>query len=168
MNKTSKFLLSVTLAGAAFATSTSAFPLHSVSAAASSVSASTSQSTSTSATPTKQSRNPYEVAGIDDPAAFHQFFFTFQQAVKNNDKKAVSSMIDYPLNVNADGKTYKITNAARFIAKYDSVMTPEVKRTLAYAIEDDLFVSWRGVMVGSGELWFGQFNDKIALFAVNK
>ncbi|WP_411350099.1 hypothetical protein [Paenibacillus sp. WLX2291] len=166
MNKTSKFLLSVTLAGAAFATSSSAFPLYSVSAAASTTSA--SPSTSTSATPTKSSHNPYEVAGIDDPAAFHQFFFTFQQAVKNNDKKAVSSMINYPLNVYSNGKTYKITNAARFIAKYDSIMTPEVKRTLAYAIEDDLFVNWKGVMVGSGELWFGQFNDKIALFAVNK
>jgi len=72
------------------------------------------------------------------------------------------------LNVNTNGKTYKFRTPARFIAKYDSIMTPEVKRTLGYAIEEDLFANWQGVMVGNGQLWISQFDGKIAVYAVNK
>ncbi len=161
MKKTSKLLMSITLAGVAF-TASSAIQAESV------VAATSASHSSIAATPSKSSDNPYEVAGIDNPKAFHQFFFNFQQAVKKNNKAAVASMVNYPLNVNENGKTHKIKNAAGFIAKYDSIMTPEIKRTLGYAIEKELFVNWQGVMVGSGELWFGQSDDKLGLIAVNK
>lgn len=159
MNKTTKLLLSATLAGTAII-STSWTPVADI--------ASATGASSKTAAQSAQKSNPYEVAGIDDPAAFHTFFIKLQQAVAKNDKKAVASMISYPLNVNTNGKTYKFQTPARFIAKYDSIMTPEVKRTLGYAIEEDLFANWQGVMVGNGQLWISQFDGKIAVYAVNK
>ncbi|WP_037288558.1 hypothetical protein [Saccharibacillus sacchari] len=158
MNKTTKLLLSATLAGTAII-GTSWTPADTASAA---------ETSAKTAAQSTQKSNPYEVAGIDDPAAFHTFFVKLQQAVAKNDKKAVASMISYPLNVNTNGKTYKFRTPARFIAKYDSIMTPEVKRTLGYAIEEDLFANWQGVMVGNGQLWISQFDGKIAVYAVNK
>jgi len=159
MNKTTKLLLSATLAGTAII-STPWTPAADTASAAGASSKTAAQSA--------QKSNPYEAAGIDDPAAFHTFFIKLQQAVAKNDKKAVASMISYPLNVNTNGKTYKFQTPARFIAKYDSIMTPEVKRTLGYAIEEDLFANWQGVMVGNGQLWISQFDGKIAVYAVNK
>ncbi len=176
MNKTSKFLMSITLASAAFATSSSVLHTDTVSAATithnDNVSAEAKPGTNLSANPitnssTNPSTNPYEVAGISNAKAFHTFFITFQQAVIKDNKAKVASMVHYPFNVNTNGKTHKIKNARSFIAKYDSIMTPEVKRTLAYALEEDLFVNWQGVMVGSGELWFGESNNKLGLIAVN-
>ncbi|MFD1887787.1 hypothetical protein [Paenibacillus wenxiniae] len=161
MNKTSKLLMSITLTGAALATPW-ALQTNNVSAAASTT------HKQTIAAASKQNNNPYEVAGISSANAFHQFFFNFQQAVMKGNKAAVASRVHYPLNVNANGKTYTIKNAKSFIAKYDFIMTPEVKRTLAYAIEEDLFVNWKGVMVGNGELWFSQSNGKLGLDAVNR
>ncbi|MEJ8306209.1 hypothetical protein [Saccharibacillus sacchari] len=115
-----------------------------------------------------QSANRLEVAGIDDPKEFHEFFFNLQQAVAKNDKKTVASMMNYPLNVNTNGKTYKFRTSARFIAKYDSIMTPEIKRTLAYALEDELFANWKGVMLGDGQMWFGVLDGKLSVYAINK
>ncbi len=166
MNKTSKLMISITLAGVAFTTSSWAVVTH-TNAAAAKTSTAQQSTTTTTATPAKQADNPYEVAGISSAKDFHQFFFKFQQAVQHNKKATVASMVNYPLHVNSNGKTHTIKNKATFIAKYDSIMTPEIKRTLAYAIEEDLFVNWQGVMVGSGELWFNQSNDKIGLDAVN-
>ncbi|NGZ74600.1 hypothetical protein [Saccharibacillus alkalitolerans] len=156
--KTSKLILSLTLAAAAV-TGSSWAPASVDAAAASSPVA---------APKAAESGNPYEAAGIDDPKAFHAFFAKLQKAVKNNDKKAVASMMHYPLNVNYKGKTLRFQSSARFIAKYDSIMTPQVRKTLGYAVEDDLFVNWRGVSVGSGTLWIGLFGGKLGVYAVNK
>lgn len=164
MNKTSKLMISIALAGAAF-TASSWTVLTNANATAATTS--TAQQSTTTKAPAKQADNPYAVAGISSAKDFHQFFFKFQQAVQHNKKSTVASMVNYPLHVNSNGKTHTIKNKATFIAKYDSIMTPEIKRTLAYAIEEDLFVNWQGVMVGSGELWFSQSNGKIGLDAVN-
>lgn len=159
MNQTNKLLLSMILASTAIMGASWTPAAETASAAGT--------NTKTAAQSTQKS-NPYAVAGIDDPAAFHTFFVKLQQAVAKNDKKAVASMISYPLKVNTNGKTYTFQTPARFIAKYDSIMTPKVKRTLGYAIEEDLFANWQGVMVGSGQLWISQFDGKIAVYAVNK
>ncbi len=159
MNQTNKLLLSMILASTAIMGASWTPAAETASAAG---------TNTKTAAQSAQKSNPYAVAGIDDPAAFHTFFVKLQQAVAKNDKKAVASMIGYPLKVNTNGKTYTFQTPARFIAKYDSIMTPEVKRTLGYAIEEDLFANWQGVMVGSGQLWIGQFDGKIAVYAVNK
>ena len=37
-------------------------------------------------------------------------------------------------------------------------MTANIKKAVAEQSEDALFKNWRGVMVGSGELWFTAVN----------
>ncbi|GGO02209.1 hypothetical protein [Saccharibacillus kuerlensis] len=155
--KTSKLILSLAIAAAATGSSLAA-PKQ----------ADATSSANRTIISASQANNPYEVAGIDNPAEFHDFFLKLQRAVKKNDKKAVASMMHYPLNVNTGGKTYKFWTPERFIAKYDAIMTTKVRKTLGYAIEDDLFVSWKGVSVGDGALWISQFNGEIAVYGVNK
>ncbi|WP_028596541.1 hypothetical protein [Paenibacillus assamensis] len=111
--------------------------------------------------------NPYEVAGIDDPAAFAQFFNNLKKEVAANNKKAVAGMIDYPLNVNKNGKTTKIKSKQEFIKKYNKIINKEVKQKLLAQKIDRVFVNAEGVMIGDGQMWISQFGTKIAVYAIN-
>ncbi|WP_244169775.1 hypothetical protein [Paenibacillus helianthi] len=113
------------------------------------------------------SKNPYEVAGIDDPAEFTAYFSKLQKAVKDNKPAEVADLISYPMNLNKDNKTYVIYNKEEFIKKYDRIFTSLVRDILLAQKVDKLFVNYQGVMVGDGELWMGVRNNKLGVIAVN-
>ncbi|MFD0618470.1 hypothetical protein ACFQZR_13455 [Paenibacillus sp. GCM10027629] len=112
--------------------------------------------------------NPYEVAGIDNPAAFTDFLSKLQKAVVSNNKKEVANFISYPLHVNQKGKTVLIKSKKQFIEKYNQIMTDKVKEKLLAQKAKDVFVNWQGVMVGDGEVWIRPQDEQIVVFAINK
>ncbi|MGN7355858.1 hypothetical protein ACTHPF_00740 [Paenibacillus sp. SAF-054] len=117
------------------------------------------------------SSNPYETAGIDHPDQFNKFFTSVQKAVADGDKEQVADAVLYPLRVNANGTSQNYKDKTAFLADYDSIMTDSVKKALADQKLDTLFVNYKGVMVGSGEIWFGaspDAKDKYGIIAVNK
>ncbi|MEW4369744.1 hypothetical protein [Paenibacillus kandeliae] len=185
MNKISRNLMSITLAGAALVATSSAMTASAASITYSSSpdtsyanaiteSAVAPQETSGSTKATlersmnKTTNNKYEVAGIDDPAVVQTFFVKLQQAVKKNDKKTVSTLVHYPLRVNSDSGTYSFTTPERFIAKYNSIITPKVKKAIVSSTEKDLFATWQGVATEGGDVWMGIFNTNMGIEAINK
>jgi len=112
--------------------------------------------------------NPFAVAGIKDPAAFTSYFEKLQKNVAKNNKAAVADSITFPLRVNHNGKSVMIKTKKDFIAKYDKIMTATVKKKLLAQNVDKLFVNWKGVMVGDGEVWLGQTKDHISIIAINR
>ncbi|ANF97054.1 hypothetical protein [Paenibacillus bovis] len=112
--------------------------------------------------------NPYANAGIDSPAQFHTFFNHLKYAVQHNNKKAVATMVNYPLRMNSDGQTMKIKNKSQFIQKYNQILTPEVRKALLVQREKNLIVNWQGVGLERGAIWMGLFDGTIKIFAVNK
>jgi len=112
--------------------------------------------------------NPFAVAGIQDPAAFTSYFEKLQKNVAKNNKAAVADSITFPLRVNHNGKSVMIKSKKEFIKKYDNIMTAKVKKKLLAQKIDNLFVNWKGVMVGDGEVWLGQTKDKISIIAINR
>ncbi|WP_019910337.1 hypothetical protein [Paenibacillus sp. HW567] len=123
---------------------------------------STSASVSSSA-----SKNPYEVAGINDPAEFTAYFAKLQKAVKDNKPAEVADLISYPMNLNKDNKTYVFYNKAEFIKKYDRIFTALVREKVLAQRVDKLFVNYQGIMVEDGDLWMGKQNNKLGVIAVN-
>lgn len=126
------------------------------------------------ATATKQaavtisdSKNPYEVAGITDPAEFTAYFAKLQKAVKDNKPAEVANLVSYPMNLNKDNKAYKIYSKDEFIKKYDRIFTPHVRETLLAQKAAKLFVNYQGIMVGDGDLWLGKHNNKLGVISVN-
>ncbi|MGN7760531.1 hypothetical protein [Paenibacillus sp. 22594] len=113
------------------------------------------------------SNNPYEVAGIDDPAEFTAYFSKLQKAVKDNKPAEVADLISYPMNLNKDNKQYVIYNKQEFIKKYDRIFTSLVRDILLAQKVDNLFMNYQGVMVGDGDLWMGVRNNKLGVIAVN-
>ncbi|MCR8842210.1 hypothetical protein NQ117_00790 [Paenibacillus sp. SC116] len=111
--------------------------------------------------------NPYEVAGIDDPEEFIAYLNKLKKEVRANNKKVVAHLISYPLRVNKDGKATLIKTKKQFIAKYDQIITKQVKKKLLEQDPDNVFVRDVGVSIGEGTMWVSQFGKKIAVYAIN-
>lgn len=113
------------------------------------------------------STNPYEVAGIEDPKQFNDFFIKLQDAVADNDKKAIADMISYPLRVNKNGHSIEIKNKSEFVKAYSRIITKKVKKKVLHQELNKLFVNSYGVRIGDGEMWISQIDGKIAIYAIN-
>ncbi|ANS74685.1 hypothetical protein AWM70_08865 [Paenibacillus yonginensis] len=111
--------------------------------------------------------NPYEVAGIKDPAAFTAYFAKLQKAVKDNKPEQVAELISYPMNLNKNNKTFLIYSKKDFVNKYDRIFTSAVRANLLAQQVDQLFVNYQGVRVGEGDLWIGERSHKLGVISVN-
>ena len=102
-------------------------------------------------------------------APYQSFFEKLKKAVAENDKKTVSSMVDYPFQARINGKALKIRDAAHFEADYDKILTAKVKEAVAKQTYPTLFANWQGVMIGDGEIWFSGIDEKntVKITAIN-
>ncbi|MCC3377168.1 hypothetical protein [Cohnella sp. REN36] len=149
---------------------TSASPSPSASASASSAAPSGEASPSAPASTPPASNNPYETAGVEDPAAFDRMFADVQAAVAADDAEKVAEYILFPLAVNHDGESVQVKTKEAFIKQCADIFTDNVKQALASQKKEDLFVNFKGVMVGDGAIWFGATADqpqRLGVIAVN-
>jgi hypothetical protein len=99
--------------------------------------------------------NPYHVAGISDAADFEQKVRRFKRAVINNDRRAVASMMHYPVVASIKDKPRKILNPAELLNNYDHIFTPKYVGQIKKSVPHNMFARYDGVMLGdSGEVWF--------------
>lgn len=117
-----------------------------------------------------QKLNPYYVAGIDNPAEFEEMFQLLQTYVKNNEKEKVASYIAYPISVTINNEKTTITTEDEFISNYDQIFNESVKTAFLNQNMKDLFVNYKGVMVGEGQLWFSIIEGtthKYSIYGIN-
>ena len=119
--------------------------------------------------PADRPSHNFQVAGIDDPASVTVFLRTLKTAVAHNDRKKVASLIDFPIIARVHGKSEHVKSASQFVRWYPQIFNPHVKKAVAAQQAKDLFVNWRGVMIGDGEIWFGPAvkGGRLQIFAVN-
>lgn len=99
---------------------------------------------------------------------FNKYFPVLQKAVANNDKKAVSKLVHYPLNVNSNGKTKVIKNQKQFIKEYKTILTKKVKNAILKQDPERVFVNQYGARTDQGEVWISKFDKKLRIYAINK
>ncbi|NRR33205.1 hypothetical protein HSX11_23820 [Oxalobacteraceae bacterium] len=87
----------------------------------------------------------------------------FRDAVKSGDKKAVASLLAYPISVNLAGKRVHLKKAAELIAHYDAIFTPDYRGLILAAVPRNMFSRDQGIMLGSGQVWFNGDGKVIAL-----
>lgn len=100
------------------------------------------------------SAGDFSAAGLQT-AEVRSFLTTLQQAVRNDDREAVASLVSYPITVRIDGAPTTLADPAAFTEAYPLVMTERVRSAIEAAEPDTLFANWQGVRIGRGELWFG-------------
>jgi hypothetical protein len=100
---------------------------------------------------------------IGDPAKFQAFFADLKEAVQKHDADAVAALVNYPITVNPRTKAAKrVRTPKAFVAGYDSIITPHIADVIEKQKYEDLFVTYRGAMFGSGEVWVGGIcKDKV-------
>jgi hypothetical protein len=106
-----------------------------------------------------------EVAKVMDTA-----FLGLKKAAQTNDREYLANMINYPIWVDAGGKSIWIETKQDFFNNFDKIYPPHVLEVLSNITLDDdyIFASWRGIWllhhddIGSVQIFFtNEFNGKI-------
>ncbi|HEY5804207.1 MAG TPA: hypothetical protein VIT90_10990 [Lysobacter sp.] len=92
-------------------------------------------------------------SSLGDHGRYEPLIHDFQAAVVNADKDAVARMVHYPFGATIDGKTRVIKDPAGFVASYDRIFTPDIVKVVREQKYGDLFVNYKGIMFGSGQVW---------------
>ncbi|MDB5540887.1 MAG: hypothetical protein JWQ89_2614 [Devosia sp.] len=105
---------------------------------------------------------------LGDPAAYHAAFDAIQQAVVDEHREAFAAWVAYPINVTADGEAMVIADEEQFVEHYDGVMTDEIRDAITGQQWQDLFVNYKGIMLGDGQVWLNGIckDDACASFEV--
>ncbi len=114
-----------------------------------------------SALPFAEYNHRYGILGVEEDQIVETYVVNFQKLVIKNDKVGISKLIQYPLSVYSDGNALTIENEKDFIANYDKVMTPSLKKDLSTAYTLYLFANGDGLMFGSNihNVWIAGIED---------
>lgn len=96
----------------------------------------------------------FEVAGITESDA-RAFYSSMKDAIATGNKKALASMVSYPVGVTLKGKGIGIKNETEFIKNYDQIITIHIRDLVQKTTFEDLKPNFRGLFVGNGEIIFG-------------
>jgi hypothetical protein len=78
-------------------------------------------------------------------------------AILNNNKEWLSTQVSYPYKVaTPDGKTKTLKNKQEFISNYKLVVSESLKKRIADICTCNLFMNYRGVILGNGEVWINE------------
>jgi hypothetical protein len=105
----------------------------------------------------------YQIAGAKDDELIHRNAFRFQKALGAGDKATVAAMIEYPIRAHVAGTAKTFHSAQELLTQYDAIFTPAYKKAIAEALPRNMFVNDRGIMMGSGAVWFGADGRVITL-----
>lgn len=103
--------------------------------------------------PAQQKTTSESIQGLlGDSAQYRQVITAFQHAVKTHDPAGVAALVNYPIKVTIKGTKRIIKGPQKFIAKYDSIITPAIAIAVQDERYDDMMVNSRGVMLGRREV----------------
>ncbi|MGB3366597.1 MAG: PliI family lysozyme inhibitor of I-type lysozyme [Acidaminobacteraceae bacterium] len=84
-------------------------------------------------------------------------YFKIKKFIELEDKEAMANLVMYPIMYEENEKYIKVYNKEQFIENYDKIINDEVKRVVSESNYKEIFTSWRGAMLGSGEVWFTSY-----------
>lgn len=106
----------------------------------------------TSGSPTKRYNDTKQ-----SDAQVEAYMKKVKTAILNNNKEWLSTQVSYPYKVvTADGKTKTLKNKQEFISNYKLVVSESLKKRIANICTCNLFMNYRGVMLGNGEVWINE------------
>lgn len=98
------------------------------------------------------SYSKYAVLSVQDKA----FFDEVRTSILGEQPEMVAKLVLYPIEIVINSESVKINSEQEFVRRYNDIVTPDLLRIVRNQKTDELFKNWRGIMVGRGELWFGQ------------
>jgi hypothetical protein len=99
--------------------------------------------------------NRYYVANFDDDKSVELFASKFKEAVIEEERGKVASMIKYPIEATFKDKTVIINNVGEFLKLYDKILDKDLVVKISEFDTHNMWVNYQGVMLGDGDVWFG-------------
>ena len=92
-------------------------------------------------------------SNLGDHRRYRAVIDALQQAVAGGDAAGVARLVQYPIGVRIGGRNVTLKNPGAFVEHYDEVMTPGIRKAVLDTRYRDLFVNYKGVMFGQGQVW---------------
>ncbi len=86
---------------------------------------------------------------------YRAFLQELQDAVATRDRNQIAAMVSYPLRTQIAGRVVKLDNPRHFLAHFDELLPQRSLDAISAQTFAGLFANSHGVMIGSGEVWFG-------------
>lgn len=105
-------------------------------------------------------------------AAAASFLTSLQRAISRADNATVADLVEFPLRASLGGKSVRLRRS-ELLANFDEVFNQKVTAAIVAArfrsATDYRCVFWndQGIMLGDGEVWLNEANDKIKIITVN-
>ena len=103
-----------------------------------------------------------------------KFLATLQEALRAGEPKEVAKLMAFPVAVSTPTVSTRITDGSAFLQNYKLMFTESVRNAVYAQKTDTLTRSAKGVMIGSGEVWFAGVcvdnkcsSTRIGVIAVN-
>ena len=84
----------------------------------------------------------------------------------NDNIKKVGKLISYPINLYVNGVLTEIICAEEFEEHYSEIISVDFKSKIRNSYTRYLFSNFQGIMIGDGEIWFGDTEDKDGLWII--
>lgn len=86
------------------------------------------------------------------------FFHHFRDALRQNDRKEIASLIEYPMLAQMHGKNARIRNKTELLAHFDEIFDSRVRCEVMKAADKDVWGNSHGFTVSTGAIWFDDFS----------
>jgi uncharacterized protein YijF (DUF1287 family) len=100
-----------------------------------------------------------DIYGKTEGIAYRYWMLTLQKLVKEDDRKGLSEVMNYPLQWNRKDASVEIKTRNEFLKNYDAIFTAELKTKIATQNVKCLPADDEGANVGNGELRFSKFAE---------
>jgi hypothetical protein len=89
----------------------------------------------------------------DCPSAI-AFFDRLQIALKNDDRRELASIVNYPLLTTLNHKKTHIRSREELLSHFDELFDAGVRCAILNSKRKEVWGNWRGFMIGRGAVWF--------------
>lgn len=114
---------------------------------------------------TYETRYPLSSSNTKD---IEEFASKIKLYITEINKTGLAEIITYPIRVTINGSNVSISNKEEFVKKYDAIINDKFVEKIKNCYTKYLFSNYEGIMLGDGEIWFGNINNsELRIFAIN-
>ncbi len=84
-------------------------------------------------------------------------FYKMQDFIEADKREDLANIINFPIVLSKGESEIKIYSKKQFLQHYDEIINNNIKKIVLNSTPEDIFASWRGAMLGSGEIVFTNY-----------
>lgn len=87
------------------------------------------------------------------------FFNDIKTAIETDNREWMANNVHYSLKVSLKEVKGWVDDKKQFLKYYDQIVTSKIKRVVARQKPEGLFKTYRGIMIGNGDIWIDMLGE---------